>query len=281
MGAAAVPAAIAGSAVLSAGSSLLGSSMSSSAASKAAGIQGQMYQATVQQENPYINAGYTTVDQQAANALNAAKAQGTSPYLTAATAAMPATSGAMTQAELEKTPGYQFTLGQGLKMAQANAAAKGLGVSGAALKGAATYATGLADSTYSNRFNEAQQTFTDWLNQNSSYQGNLLNEANMLNQSSTLGQNAASQTGTQGTSLANAAGNYTNQAGLASAAGVTGASNAVTSGVNSYLGYNQLQNYLNPNQTTGYQTASQMTGYAPAISSGTSNYLGTGFSTPA
>jgi hypothetical protein len=57
------------------------------------------------------------------------------------------------QAALEQLPGYQFTLSQGLKSVQNSAAARGLGVSGAAQKGAASYATGLADSTFGNQFN--------------------------------------------------------------------------------------------------------------------------------
>lgn len=247
---------IGGSAALSAGSSLLGSSMSSSAASKAAGLQEQMYGYTAANEAPYMNLGASTADLTGAFAQRNALNYGSSPYLTAATAAMPATSGAMTEAELQQTPGYQFTLGQGLKMTQAANAAKGLGVSGAALKGAATYATGLADQTYSNRFNEAQTTFSDWLSQNSQYQGNLTNAYNMLSDATKIGSNAAAQTGQTGASLSNAAGNYTNQAGQASAAGVTGASNAVTSGVNNYLGYNMLQNYLGGSGGAGgYATA--------------------------
>lgn len=236
-----VGAGIAASGAISALGSIVGSSSAASAEKQASNLQGQMYGYTVQQENPYINAGYTTINPQSALAGNAASAQGSSPYLSAATAAMPATSGAMTEAELQQTPGYQFTLGQGLKATQAAAAARGLGVSGASLKGAATYATGLADSTYSNRFNEAQQTFTDWLSQNTAYQGNLLNEANMLNQVSTLGQNAASQTGTQGTSLANAAGNYLSQSGQSTGAGTVSATNALSNAANNYAGYNYWQ----------------------------------------
>ena len=71
----------------------------------------------------------------------------------------------MTQAQLEQTPGYQFTLQQGLQATQSSAAARGLGVSGAALKGAATYATGLADNTYKDQFGIAQQQFADTVNQ--------------------------------------------------------------------------------------------------------------------
>ncbi len=53
---------------------------------------------------------------------------------------------------LEKTPGYQFTLDQGLKAVQNSYAAQGLGTSGAAMKGAADYAEGLASTTYQNQF---------------------------------------------------------------------------------------------------------------------------------
>ncbi len=52
------------------------------------------------------------------------------------------------QKTLEELPGYQFTLGQGLKSVQNSAAARGLGTSGSALKGAAGYATGLANNTW-------------------------------------------------------------------------------------------------------------------------------------
>ena len=60
--------------------------------------------------------------------------------------------GANQQAALEKTPGYQFTRDQGLRAVQNAAAAKGRGVSGSALAGAADYATGLADTTFNTQF---------------------------------------------------------------------------------------------------------------------------------
>lgn len=56
----------------------------------------------------------------------------------------------MTQEQLEATPGYQFTKNQGLKAVQNSAAARGLGSSGMAQRGAAEYVTGLADSTWQN-----------------------------------------------------------------------------------------------------------------------------------
>lgn len=61
----------------------------------------------------------------------------------------------MDQAALEATPGYKFNLAQGLKGVYNSASARGLGASGAALKGAGAFATGLADSTYQNQFSNA------------------------------------------------------------------------------------------------------------------------------
>jgi hypothetical protein len=63
----------------------------------------------------------------------------------------------MTQEQLEATPGYQFTLQQGLKAVQNSAAARGLGSSGMAQRGAAEYTTGLADTTWQNVYNQLAQ----------------------------------------------------------------------------------------------------------------------------
>ena len=70
----------------------------------------------------------------------------------------------MDQATLEATPGYQFNKTQGLKAVQNAAAARGLGASGAALKGAATFATGLADNTYQQQFQNAVTNQTNAYN---------------------------------------------------------------------------------------------------------------------
>lgn len=54
------------------------------------------------------------------------------------------------EATLAATPGYQFAKQQGLDSINANAYASGQGNSGAALKSAMQYATGLADQNYNN-----------------------------------------------------------------------------------------------------------------------------------
>lgn len=128
---------------------------------------------------------------------------------------------ATVQAQLESMPGYQFTRTQGLKAVQNGAAARGLGVSGAAQKGAAQYATGLADSTYGNQFSR------------------MLDLAR-------LGESAGAQTGSFGTQTASNMGNNLLGAGNAAAGGIVGGANAASGALGSlgdlsmFLGYNKL-----------------------------------------
>jgi hypothetical protein len=138
----------------------------------------------------------------------------------------------MDQATLEKTPGYQFNLTQGLKATQNAAAARGLGISGAALKGAANYATGLADSTYQNQFNNAVT--------------NQANAFNRLLSMSGQGQTAVETLGNAGLGVGgNIAGN-TIGAGNATAGGLVGAGNSLG---NAYGNY-QANNFLSKMMST-------------------------------
>ena len=134
-----VATAIIGSALIGGVSSAVGAqsaaSAQKSAAAQATQLQRDMFNTTQSNLQPYINMGK--------DAINPLVSQ--LPSLTAPID--------MSQDWLEKTPGYQFTLAQGNKAVQNSAAARGLGTSGAALKGAATYTTGLADATYLDQFN--------------------------------------------------------------------------------------------------------------------------------
>jgi len=112
---------------------------------------------------------------------------------------------------LQKTPGYQFTQQQGLQAVQNSMAAQGLGVSGAAMKGAANYATGLAQGTYQNIL------------------GNYYSALNM-------GENAAAQTGQLGANYQGQSNQLTSAGAAASAAGTVGAANAITGGINTAMG---------------------------------------------
>lgn len=116
---------------------------------------------------------------------------------------------------LAQTPGYQFALQQGLKSQQNSMSARGLGLSGAQQKAAAEYATGLADQTYNNQYNNALSTY------NTNYQTSANNVNNLL-QLLQAGQNAAAQTGVQGLNAANTAGGYLTSGANALAAGKIG-----------------------------------------------------------
>jgi hypothetical protein len=95
----------------------------------------------------------------------------------------------MDQKTLEATPGYQFNLDQGIR--GVNLSGVGSGLSGAQAKAAARYATGLADSTYQNQFNNANT--------------NKQNAFNFLLNSATPGIGAAGTYAGNATSAGNAA----------------------------------------------------------------------------
>ena len=139
-----------------------------------------------------------------------------------------------TMAQLAATPGYQFALQQGQQAVTNSNAAKGLGVSGAALRGAADYATGLADNTYMNQFNVDQ--------------ANKTNAYNKLMGLINTGENAAAQTGSLGQQSAANSGNLITSAGNAQASGTVGGNNALTGGINNaantYLTSDYLQQAL-------------------------------------
>lgn len=253
-----VPTAVAiGSAALSAGTSLMGSSQAAGSANKAAGIQADQYARTRADLAPYNQAGQDVLPALNMLALSGPTGGGRD-YVDLAYQNLP---GRMTQAELEATPGYQFNLSQGLKATQSAAAARGLGVSGAALKGAATYATGLADSTYQNQFANQQTRYADIFNLNAGQQAQLTGQYNRLSGVATLGENAAAQTGAAGTAAAKSEGQALMAAGQYQAAGTMGVGNALSGAANNYLGYNALQQATGTGQTGGYTTAN---GFYPA-----------------
>lgn len=122
--------------------------------------------------------------------------------------------------QISQMPGYQFTLQQGLLSTQNAAAARGLGVSGAALMGAANYSTGLAQSNYQNFFSD--------------YWANQMNRYNMLAGLTGVGANAAVGAGSNIGQTAAAAGQAQAGAAAASAAGTSGATNSLANSLATY-----------------------------------------------
>ncbi len=251
MVAAAVAASV-GSAVIGGVTSMSAANTASGAAKDAAALQAEQFATTRGDLLPYNTAGQAVLGDLTSLAQSGPYGGGKN-YLAMAEQNLPLN---MTQAQLEATPGYQFTRDQGLKATQSAAAARGLGVSGAALKGAATYATGLADSTYTNRFNEAQTRYSDIFNLNTGQQTNLQNQFNRLSGVASLGESAAAQTGALGTAAAKTEGQGLMSAGGYQAAGIQGVGNSVNSGISNYLQQNALSKYTGSTQgygNMGYQ----------------------------
>lgn len=140
-----------------------------------------------------------------------------------------------TMAQLEKTPGYQFTLGEGLKATQNAGTAQGLGQSGFAMKGAEQYATGLASTTY-------QQQLQNYMAQNAQ-------KYNMLMGMTQIGAGAAAGTAQAGQFAGSQVGANLIGAGNAIAGGTAAGYNSIGSGINNALGqyYNwSLMNKMYP-----------------------------------
>ena len=140
-----------------------------------------------------------------------------------------------TQAQLSATPGYQWDLSQGLQGVANSNAAKGLGISGPALKGAAAYATGLANNTLTT--------------QQGIFQQNLGNVINPLQFMANLGQTSAATTGQLGMQGINNANQALIGGANAQAAGTIGQANAFGNALGG-LG-NSATNYLLFNNLNG------------------------------
>ena len=175
------------------------------AANQILGYANGIYSQTQQNEQPYLQAG-----QAGANLLTQdlpQLSQGFDPTLS----------------QLQQTPGYQFALQQGLESTQNGFSAQGLGVSGAAIKGAQNYAEGLADQTYQQQANI--------------YNQNRTTTADILQGTAGLGQSAASTIGQVGSNTLGAVSNALTGIGNANAAASTVPYTAASNGLNQLLQY--------------------------------------------
>jgi|KBSMisStaDraftv2_1062788.scaffolds.fasta_scaffold00169_22 hypothetical protein len=194
--------------------------------------------------------------------------------------------GNMTQAELLQTPGYQFALNQGQRATQAAQAAKGLGMSGNAMKAGMNFATGLANQTYQDQFKIQQQRYMDYVQnfQNRVAQANAV--ASPMYNAAALGENAAARTGALGqqtyanigndlTLSGQALGTGTAVQGAAFGSGLNTLGNTVSSGLGNYamspyivaalqnMGGMGSSNPLGPSLTPGMSTGG--TGFGSVI----------------
>lgn len=144
----------------------------------------------------------------------------------------------VTQSDVEQSPGYNFLMGEGLKGVANSAAAKGLAVSGPALRGAASYAENLADTYWKDIVANRQQEYLNQLGLNQ-------NSFNMLYNLLGLGESAAAGSGANAIQTGNSIGSNIIGAGNASAAGTIASSNAWGSALSSIPSNLYLYNALN------------------------------------
>lgn len=137
--------------------------------------------------------------------------------------------GTFSAANFANTPGYQFTLGQGLDAITNSALARG-GITGNTLKDLTNYAEGLASTTYNQDFANYANIYNTLYNQGTNQN---LNIYNMLRGLTTSGQTAATNLGQIGANAANTQGSNLIGAGNALAAGQVGSANAIAGGINS------------------------------------------------
>lgn len=240
--------AIIGSAVLGAGAGLYGSSKASSAQQAAAAesaaaqryaadqsiaAQKEMYQQGRADLAPYREGGTTAQNQlmqmlgiggdtTAANYGRYAKDFGMSDFTT--------------------DPGYQFRLEQGMKALNASAAAKGMGMSGANIKGATEYGQNLGSQEYQNAFNRYQTNRTAQLAPlQGLYAGGQAAAAGSAAQAGALGSNL----GQTYTGLGQGLGQAAVAGGNAQASGYINQSNAVNNALSQGMSSYTMNNYLN------------------------------------
>jgi hypothetical protein len=195
-------------AAVGAAGSIIGGSEAAGASNKAANNSMSMFNTIQGQEQPYMQAGNGAAGT-LANLLGTSGNTGAAGYgsLNAPFTAQDYLA--------NQDPGYQFQLQTGAQ-ATRNADTPGVGsLSGAALKDLINFNQNTAATGYQNAFNR--------------YQTQNTNTYNRLYGLASLGQNAASNTGSQGVSLAGQESTAIQNAGNATANGISGAANSASS----------------------------------------------------
>lgn len=174
----------------------------------------------------------------------------------------------MDQETLEGTPGYEFLLSQGNKNIQANAAARGLGSSGTAMKAAQRFGVDLANTTYKDQFNM----------ENINRQNEFARLMEMVN----MGRGAAGALGGGAMQLGQGTSSLMTGAGNAQAGAYMAGANAIGNAGNSIMNYAMMNQYMNPNAGTGMYGNQQQPAYSaapqsPWVSNAIGNYNNAGW----
>lgn len=207
--------AVIGSAVIGAGAQIFGANKAADTQSKnaerVAQIQQDQYKQTREDLSPY-----RAIGEDAGNRLTSRLSELTTPI-------------SVNPDDFQNSDYYKFLTTQGQRGVTNSAAARGLASSGAALKGAATFAKGLASTEWQNNFNMQQ---TNQTNAFTRLKGLVDTGVGAAAQTGVLGEKAAYNTGTALTGGANA---------QAAAANSTGTSIAnMANGIGGYAAYKGL-----------------------------------------
>jgi hypothetical protein len=219
----------AGGSLLGGTSSLIGGGKQASAAKEAASIQADAarFAAQLQQQRfeevkgllmPFVDYGKGAMPSLQTLTGTAPGMDPTAP-LTAPLTKLPEQWSPTTE-NLRKMPGYEFQLQEGQKAGEGVLAASGLGRSGAAVKAAENWASGLAASNWQSNW----QQFLGQQNLNMAGQAQTYNQ---LAGELQTGLSAAGAVGGVGIQSAGQVGNALQAAAAAQASGVVGASNAL------------------------------------------------------
>jgi hypothetical protein len=221
-----VAAAIAGGAVAGGAISAVGANSAAntqaSAQNSATAEQESMFNTINGQEQPFMQAGYgATSSLQKLLGLTGGAGPGGLPngYLDETMGPF-----SFNPSSITSSPGYQFSQSQGLQQTQSALAPNVGALSGPTLQALTNYATGNAEQYYNNYFNQAATQYGTNLNSLTSQQNNIFARLSGI---AGLGQNAASNVGTAGTSLGTGIAQSTAAAGASQAAGTVGAANAI------------------------------------------------------
>lgn len=195
-----------------------GANTQADAMNRAADLQYQQYQDTVQRQKPFYDVGV--------NAL---------PELVQASKYTP-----FGMDQFKADPGYAFRLSEGQKALERTAAARGGLLSGGALKAATRYGQDMGSQEYTNAFNR--------------YQAERQARLGPLQSLTGMGQTTAQQIGAAGQNMASGVGDAMGSAAAARASGYVGGANALTGGLSQYLNYTSNQAIANQLATNGQYT---------------------------
>ncbi len=239
--------AIAGSAVVGYLGSQKAGNVQAQGQQTAANTQQHMFDTVVGQEQPFLNAGYGATTS-LSNLLGTTGKHGGIDPATGLPIGYLTQTFNPTQQQMNDYPGYQFALKTG-GQAVRNADTPGVGaLSGAALKDLTNFNVGTANQYYGQYFNQFQQQ-----------QNNIFDR---LSNIASMGQNAAGNLGSVGSSLGTGIAQAQAGAAASRAGGIVGGTNALGGGLSTAA----LMNYYGANNTPGTSSGGGRTADASNLS---------------